>query len=432
MMMWVVTKPASEGASGISAAGWCALALLVLTAAINYVDRANLSVAAPDLRTELGLSPAQLGLLLSAFYWTYAPFQIVSGWMVDRYDVNRVLAGGFFLWTAATAATGFMSGLGALLVIRLVVGAGEAVAIPAYSKIIATCFPEHNRGLTNALLDAGSKTGPAIATLLGGLIVARFGWRALFFILGFGGLLWLPLWRVWAPNATYKSRRQSQDDPGFVEILRQRSAWGTMLGLFCLNYVWYFLVTWLPLYLVMGRHFSTTAMAVWGSVPLWGLTISSPLSGWISDRLIARGTTTPRVRKGFAAAGMLMCTLLLPAFLVHESQLCVALFTVACLSFGMCTSNLWAITQTIAGPVAVGRWCGLQNAFGNLAGVTAPYVTGLLVHRTGSFYLAFLTVCAVAVVGAASFLFVVGPIEQVAWPPRPSRETSCLPSSEHN
>ncbi len=396
-------------------AEWRALILLVLSVGINYIDRANLSVAAPDLRAELGMNPAQLGMLLSAFFWTYASFQIVAGWLVDRYDVNWVFGLGFFIWSIATAATGFVNGFAALLMLRLLLGAGESVAYPAYSKIIATSFPERHRGLTNGLIDAGSKVGPALGTLLGGLIVASLGWRALFLILGFGALLWLPPWALWAPRRKDGGNKARYDGPGYLDVLKQRSAWGTFVGLFCINYAWYFLVTWLPSYLVMERHVSMSMMAILGSVPFWGLAVSTTVSGWASDHWIARGATPTRVRKTFAVVGLLMSTLMLPAVIVPDPIVSVALITVACLSFGMCTSNHWAITQTIAGPIASGKWTGAQNAFGNLAGVTAPWLTGWLVKETGSFYSAFVAVTIALVIGAGSFLFVVGPVAPLVW-----------------
>ena len=372
-------------------------------------------MAAPGLRTELRLSPAQLGLLLSAFFWTYSSFQIVSGWLVDRYDVNRVFGAGFLIWSLATAATGFVGGFAALFALRLVLGAAESVAYPSYSKILATRFPEHRRGLTNALIDAGSKTGPAIGTLVGGLLIARYGWRALFFVLGFGALLWVPMWVAWAPRTKIAGKPQRHEGPGFGRILRERSCWGTFFGLFSINYAWYFLITWLPSYLVMERHFSMGMMAVVGSVPFWGLALSATVSGWVSDHLIMRGYTPTRVRKGFAATGLTMCTLVLPAAIVDSPWICIALLTAACLSFGLCTSNHWAITQTLAGSPAAGKWTGLQNAFGNLAGVAAPWITGIIVSATGHFFYAFVAVSVVLVLGALSFLFVVGKVAEVDW-----------------
>jgi predicted MFS family arabinose efflux permease len=308
-----------------------------------------------------------------------------------------------------------VAGFGALFLLRLLLGAAESVAYPSYSKIIATRFPEHRRGLTNALIDAGSKAGPALGTLIGGLVVARFGWRALFLILGFGAFLWVPLWMAWAPRSKTAGKRQRHEGPGFLRILRERSAWGTFFGLFAINYAFYFLITWLPTYLVTERHFSMRMMAVVGSLPFWGLAASSTVNGWVSDHLIMRGVTPTRVRKSFAAAGLLLCTLVLPAAMVHSPAMCIALLTAACLSFGLCTSNHWAITQTLAGPLAAGKWTGLQNAFANLAGVAAPWITGVIVSATGQFFYAFVAVSAVLVLGALSFVFIVGPVAEVDW-----------------
>lgn len=401
-------------ATRITTRQWVVLLLLVVSVFINYVDRTNLSVAAPTLLGELSLRPSRLGDLLSAFFWTYALFMMVSGWLVDRYNVNWVLAMGFLVWSLATAATGLAGGFVSLFASRLLLGAGESVAYPAYSKILASHFPEHRRGLTNALIDAGSKIGPALGTLIGGLVVARYGWRLLFLVLGLGALPWLLPWAAWALPVKAESVEEIRDRAGYLQILRQRSAWGTFLGLFAINYAWYFSLTWLPYYLVMERHFSLKTMAILGSLPFWGLAVSVTLSGWLADRLIARGASVTRVRKTFAATGLLLLGgFILPAVVVPDHRVAIVLLIAGFFSFGLTTSNHWAISQTLAGPLASGRWTGVQNAVGNLAGVIAPKVTGLIVEKTGSFYLAFVAVCVVLVLGAIGFVFVVGPIAPV-------------------
>jgi MFS family permease len=394
---------------------WRLLLLLVISVCINYIDRVNLSIAAPVLTTELKLSASQMGMLLSAFFWSYAAFLVIAGWLVDRFPVKWVFAIGFFVWSGATAAAGFATGFTALLILRVLLGAGESVAFPAYSKIIVTGFSERHRGTTNALIDAGSKLGPALGTLLGGLIVAAFGWRFLFVAIGVGGMVWLAPWLLWAPKSATAAERKAHGGPSFLDILKQRSAWGTFLGLFCLNYAWYFLLTWLPSYLVKERHFSMNMMAVLGSAPFWGLAATASLAGWASDYWIGRGATPTLVRKTFVAGGLLLCTLVLPAAIIPNPMVCVALITAACLSFGLCTSNHWAVSQTLAGPLAAGKWTGMQNAFGNLAGVVAPWLTGLIVDKTGSFYFAFVLVACFLVAGAASYIFIVGPLVQIEW-----------------
>jgi MFS transporter, ACS family, D-galactonate transporter len=401
----------------VTAAEWRVLALLVLSICLNYIDRTAFAAAAPTISAEFGISPVYLGLILSAFFWLYPPFQIVSGWMVDRFNVSWVLGAGFLLWSLVTGMTGFAHSATTLLLVRVALGAAESPAYPSYGKIIAMTFPENRRGICNSLIEVGNQVGPALATLLGGLIVAGFGWRALFFSISLVSLLWIPAWIRWAPRPTGRPRTvERSGGPSFAEILRHRSAWGTFLGLFAINYVWIFLVTWLPSYLVMERHFSTKMMAIFASVPFWGLAVATFLCGWLSDRWITRGGSPTVVRKIFTAGGLLLCTVLfLPAVLVGDPMIAIGLLTAACLAFGMTSSNVWTITQTIAGAQVAGRWTGMQNAIGNLAGVVAPWLTGLIVARTGAFYLAFVLVCVFSLAGAVSLLFLVGRVEPVQW-----------------
>src|SRR5260370_40946779 len=165
--------------------------LLALSIFINYIDRGNLAIVAPLLKDDLGLSYSQLGILLSSFFWTYAIFHIVSGWLVDRFPVNWVLALGILLWSAATFGTGLVRGFKLLLAMRLILGIGESVAYPSYSKIISRHFSEFQRGRANSLISAGQACGPAVGTLIGGMLIARLGWRLFFIVLGVATALWL-------------------------------------------------------------------------------------------------------------------------------------------------------------------------------------------------------------------------------------------------
>jgi MFS family permease len=391
------------------------LTLLVLSAFINYIDRANLSVGASSIQMELGLSDYQLGMLLSAFFWTYAAFQLcaIAGLLVDRFHVGWVYAAGFFLWSAATAGTGMSRTFAALFAMRLLLGAGESVAYPAYSRILAT-FPEERRGIANAVIDAGTRAGPALGTLLGGLLMARFGWRAFFLALGLGSMLWLVVWVFSMPRGWRVSSRQDHGAaPGMGAILAQRSAWFTFFGLFCGNYFWYFLVTWLPAYLQKERHFAASKMAVWGSLAFLAAALSSVTCGWLSDFWIARGGTPTRVRKTFTGAGLALSTIIIPVTAVKSDGAAMAFLLVACAFIGMWSSNNWAVTQTLAGPRAAGKWSAVQNGVGNLAGVSAPWFTGWVVGKTGHFYVAFLVAAIVALAGAAMYTIGVGPIKQV-------------------
>src|SRR5262249_20270263 len=248
--------------------------LLAISIFINYVDRGNLSVAAPLVREELNLSPAQLGILFASFFWTYSIFQIVSGWLVDRFEVNAVLALGFLLWSGATFLTGLVRGFGMLLAMRLLLGIGESVAYPSYSKLISRHFSELRRGRANSIICAGQASGPAFGAFLGGILLPYAGWRGFFFVLGAASSLWLVPWLTYMkkealanrdterpPGEGWNDRSEEGRSATILEILRQRSAWGTFGGLFAYNYVWYFFITWLPTYLTRERHFSLQEMS---------------------------------------------------------------------------------------------------------------------------------------------------------------------------
>src|SRR5207302_6318782 len=190
--------------------------------------------AAAEERT--GLSASQLGILLSAFFWTYSFMQIPVGWLVDRFEVKWVFAIGFLIWSAATAFTGLLHTFVALLAIRVVLGVGESVAYPAYSKILASHFVERQRGVANSVIGAGQTLGPALGILFGGTLVARFGWRPFFVVLGLVSLLWLPPWLRWMPRTSAVGVQDMKEGPGLSEIIRNRSSWGTWIGHFCANY----------------------------------------------------------------------------------------------------------------------------------------------------------------------------------------------------
>ncbi len=400
---------------GTGSAPWFAVALLVLSVAINYIDRGNLSIAAPILKDEIGLSASQLGFLLSAFFWTYSAFQIVSGWLVDRFNVNLVLVAGFAFWSLATAATGLVDGFAALVVLRLVLGAGESVAYPCYSKILVATMAEKERGLANALIDAGTKFGPALGTLAGGVLMARFGWRPFFIVLGVGSLVWIPLWLARMPAATASGRDVTTDAPGLMDILTQRAAWASFTGHFCGNYFWYFLLTWLPFYLVRERHFSLEEMASIGALAYCVTAVASITAGWLSRRALGRGATPTRVRKVCTGGGLGVATIVVLVAATPNQTASIVLLMLACAAYGTFSSSHWAITQTLAGPEAAGKWSGLQNFVANLSGVIAPALTGIVVDRTGQFQWAFAAAAIVVLIGAAAYVFGLPAVEPVTW-----------------
>ena len=403
-------------------ARWGIVCLLLLSVCINYIDRGSLSVAAPILSGEFSLSPRKLGYLLSAFFWSYTAFQLVVGWLVDRHDVKWVYACGFLLWSLAMASTGLATSFAGLLAARLCLGIGESVFLPSVSRIVVGLFPPERRGLPNALVDVGTKVGPALSIYLGGMLLQDYGWRTLFIGVGLGSLLWLIPWTCLMPAEEARSGERKSGWLGMGEILRRRETWGTSLGMFALGYVWIFLITWLPSYLVRERNYTLQQMAVLGSMPFWGMAVATLAGGWASDLWIARGGTPTRVRKTFAVTGLLLCAgLMLPAALVADSGFASGFLIASCVSLGIFTSNVWAITQTLAGPEAAGKWTGIQNFIGNLGGVISPIIAGLIVEQTGAFFLAFAVAALILVLGAGCYLFLVPRIEPIVW--RPGRKS---------
>ena len=391
------------------------LLLLGLSVFVNYIDRANLSVAAPLLKNELALSSSQLGILLSAFFWTYAGMQPVVGWLVDRFEVKWVFALGFLLWSGATAVTAAVQGFAALLLMRIILGIGESVAYPSYCKIFATHFEENRRGLANSVIGAGQAFGPGVGILIGGFVVTALGWRPFFLAVGLSSMLWLLPWLRWMPRTspTVLAKVYSSS-PRLAEFLVHKSAWGTWIALFCTNYFLYFLLTWLPLYLVNERHFSMQEMATVGGSTFLMAGASSLMCGHISDRLISAGSTATRVRKTFLISGT-TCIGLFMAGVVLVPRFSVWLLILAGTAFGSVNSNQNAITQTLAGPHAAGRWMGIQNFVGNLAGWVAPTLTGFMIQSTGHYGWPFIIVAAVTWIGTLDWLFLVGRVEPVIW-----------------
>ena len=395
------------------------LFLLGLSVLINYIDRSNLSIAAPLIKDELNISGAQLGTLLAGFFYTYALLQIPAGWLVDRFDAKWVFGLGFFIWSASTAVTGLLHGFAALLIARVVLGIGESVAFPAYGKIIGTHFPESRRGFANAVVITGLALGPALGMLIGGNVVDRFGWRPFFLVLGMAALLWLPPWWAWMPRSTPQPKRTPRGSTGVLAILKQRSAWGTCLCQFSFNYASYFLVTWLPFYLTRGRNLSMSQMARVGGLVYLLFAASATIFGKLSDRWVIAGASPTTVRKSLATAGNMGMGTFLALSGIAPDGLLVPTLALAGAFMGVSSCNIWAMTQTLAGREVVGRWTGVQNFLGNFAGIVAPILTGFLLDRTGHFYWAFFIATAVVWLGAISWVFIVGPIEPVDWTPHP-------------
>jgi MFS family permease len=404
------------GGGGVSAR---VVALLTLAAFINYVDRGNLATAGPLIRDQLSLSHTELGVLLAAFFWSYAPAQLPAGWLAERLDARRVLAVGLAIWGAATALTGLAPDFVMLLVLRLVLGLGESVMYPASFKILAVDASEGQRGRANGFLASGQLLGPAVGTLVGGLLMAWLGWRVVFMLFGLASLLWLWPWLRTSggvvPERPTWVAAQTHDAPSAVMILRRRELWAMCLAQFCGTYTLYLVLSWLPVYLVNTHGFSMARMAPIGA-GVYALSAgTSVLTGWASDRWLSAGAGTNRVRKSGLIAGLAVVTACLIAC-AQASSVGALLALAGCgVGIGIWTPALFATTQTLAGPHAAGRWMGIQNCLGNVAGMTAPLVTGVVVDRTGHFAFAFGIAAVLAGVGIVTVGFIIRSISPIDW-----------------
>jgi MFS family permease len=393
------------------------VSLLSLALLVNYVDRGSIATAAPLLETELGLSASQMGWVLAAFYWAYAPMQPVMGWLADRYGPARVLSAGFLLWSLATAASGFAGGLVGLVMLRLVMGAGEASFYPSALSLLSRRVPPRQRARATATMQFGAVVGPAVGTLFGGWLMVRYGWRAMFVVLGLSSLIWLVAWRRWMRRSQDSPQpKQQGDDPPYWLILRQRALWGGMLGTFCSNYAFYFVFSWLPLYLVHERGLSLTAMTQAASAFYVVDGASVLLAGWLLDRWIRSGASFNRAYKtalALSSAGVGLC--LIASSVVSGLAAAAAILLLTGVMDGLNSPSNPSVTQTFAGPWATGRWMGIQNAVGNVAGMTAPVVTGYLVQHTGHYTAALIVSGVVALCGLIAWLVVVPEVRPIDW-----------------
>jgi MFS family permease len=406
--------PSSPAPEPTASARWWIVGLLATALFINYIDRGALPTAAHLIQDELGFSERQLGLLFSAFFWLYSLLQFPVGWLAERFGAQRILAGGLVLWACATMLVGLAHSFAMLLALRLLLGIGESAGFPSVSKLVATVVPVRSLATANGIVAFAYLFGPAVGAYLGGLIMVASGWRAVFWIFGGLSLLWLLPWsRVRLPRRPVEAGAAS--GPRLRTLLRQPSLWGTSLGLFSSNYSFYFMLTWLPFYVVRERGFSTGEMAgLTGSA--WAVNaVSALLAGWAIDRIVARYRIGNLAYKSVMAAahvGTVACMLCIALGTQSWAIAGIFVYQILC---GMSSPGVYAIPQILSGPGAAGRWVGIQNGIGNLAGVVAPALTGLLVEGTRHFTSAFLVAACVSLVGLVGWLWMVPRLAPLPW-----------------
>ena len=415
---------------------WTIGGLLGVGVLINFFDRICLSVAGPQLQQKLGLGPADLGVLFSAFFWTYALSQIPVGVILDRWGVTRIGRWSAFLWGVASTITALASGFGGILAARCLLGIAEAASFPANSKATGYWFPRQERASSTALFDAAAKFSNVIGVPLVALAVVHFGWRWGFgLVAGLSFLYFAAFYAIYrnpsahprlsgaereyiAAGGAVPETQVTASPVGMLGyLLRTRKVWGLSIGFGAYGYCFYLFLTWLPGYLVQAMHMSILQSASFAAIP-WLCATASDLivGGWLIDHLIARGMDETRVRKAVLLTGMFFGLAVFGATTTTDPTVAIAWISVALSGLAAAAPVSWSLPSLIAPRGGVGTVAGIMNFSNNLMGAIAPIVTGVTVGRTHSFTAAFVVAGVILLAGIASFAFLLGRIVPVPDP----------------
>lgn len=412
------------------------MVLLFITVVINYLDRSNLSIAAPALTSELAIDPIHVGLVFSAFGWTYAAMQIPGGWLVDRVPPRILYSVALLLWSVATVMLGFVGSFIGLFVLRLAVGALEAPAYPINSRVVTTWFPERERATAVGVYTSGQFVGLAFLTPVLAWLQHEFGWHMVFVTTGVVGILWAVLWYlVYREPRDFKGANEAEielisEGGGLVDmqtsaravkagfswkdlgiVLSQRKLWGIYIGQFCLNSTLWFFLTWFPTYLVKYRGMDFIKSGLLASLPFLAAFVGVLCSGFFSDWLIRRGATVGLARKLPIIGGLLISTCIIGANYVNSTALVITCLAVAFFGNGL-ASITWSLVSTLAPARLLGLTGGMFNFIGNLSAITTPLVIGFLASGD-SFAPAITYISVVALIGALSYILLVGKVERI-------------------
>lgn len=407
---------------------WLFIWLCFLANAIGYIDRANLAIAAHRIGLELNIGPAEMGLILSAFFWTYAFMQMPAGWVVDRIGVRISLTVAVVWWSVFTMLTGAARNVVHFFGARLMLGLGESATMPSFTKTAFNWFPRRERGFACGIFNSGSVAGNVLSLPLVTWLIAMTGWRGAFIVTGLIGLVWaLAWWFIYRDPERYRAVAPKEVDALLAEraappaaaqipwssLFRYRAIWGLMIGMFCLNFAIYFFITWFPSYLQEARGFSLTRLGTLGMLPgLMGI-VGSQGGGYLSDWLLARGWSRTAARKTCLVGSMLLASSIGLSAVVGNTYVCLALFALAYASLSVAGATVWTVVSEIAPtPGHVASIGGINNFAGNLAGIVITTFTGLMLALTsGSFLIPLAVAGGGCVVGALSYLFLVDRIE---------------------
>lgn len=430
MSLLNIFGPTSTGASRQR---WVTLAWLFLLTAINYLDRTNMAVAAPALKDELGLDPFMLGLLFSAFSWSYGLLQIPGGWFLDRMGARNAYTLSLFFWSLFTVFMGWGYSFVILFIIRLLVGMAEAPAFPANSRIASMWFPTHERGTATAVYTAGEFVGLAFLTPVLAYILHAHGWREIFFFTGIIGILVAFFFHYFyrdpkdAKGLNDIERQYIRDGGGLVdiepksgpinlshikELFKHRQLIGIYIGQFANTSTMFFFLTWFPTYLMVAKDMPIIKAGFYAAIPYIGALIGVLVGGYWSDTMIKRGIKLGIARKTPIITGLILTMTIMGANFASTPETVIAFMTLAFFGQGM-AATIWSTVGDIAPIRSIGLAGGVFNFMGNLAGIITPIVIGAIVSATNNFTGALIFVGAIAFLGVLSLLFLVGDMHRI-------------------
>jgi len=408
------------------------LVLLFVNVVINYMDRANISVAGASLSKEFNLSPVQLGLIFSAFGWTYVAFQIPGGFLTDCLKPRLLYFIILITWSTVTLLQGFVNGFAMLFGLRLATGTFEAPAYPTNNRVVTTWFPENERAFAIAAYTSGQYIGLATLTPLMATIQFYFGWKGLFIIAGISGIAWSLAWYALYRDPTdHQSIRQEELDhikrgggnidrqvisrttylSNLKEVFSHRKLWGIYLGQYAINSSLWFFLTWFPIYLIKSRGLTLIETGWLASVPFVAAFAGILLSGFLSDYCIKKKISVTAARKTPVIAGLLLTVFIIGANYVESTSLIILFMCIAFFGNGMASIS-WVLVSLIAPKGMIGVTGGAFNFIGNLASMSVPFIIGFLV-RENDFSSALIFISSLGIAGIASYIFLVGEIERV-------------------
>ena len=409
------------------------LGLLTIGTMINYLDRTVLGIAAPLLREELLIDAATMGIVFSAFSWTYAAMQIPGGIFLDRFGTKLTYFLSLTFWSLSTLLHGLATNLASLLTFRFALGVSEAPCFPTNSRVVATWFPQQERAFATGVYTVGEYVGLAFLSPLLFWIMSAFGWRALFVVVGVAGILFgLVWWRTY--REPHESTTVNQSELDFIaagggivapkaanakfewrlvgQLLRFRQLIGICIGQFAGNSTLVFFLTWFPTYLATERHMGWLKIGFFTVLPFIAASVGVLFGGWWSDSLLKRGRSANIARKLPIITGLLLASVIVTANYVEGDYVVIGILSLAFFAQGMAALG-WTLVSDIAPKNLLGLTGGIFNFAANLAGIITPLVIGFIVAGTGSFVGALMFIAIVALIGAFSYIFVVGDIKRI-------------------